>query len=72
MFYYFRFTVKVRTDPDGERSVFAANSAAAIRTAGFWRAAVLQLLLKNLWVEFLQRKKQDPWVHRHILGEGFI
>lgn len=72
IFHYFRFTVKVRTDPDGERSVFAANSAAAIWTAGFWRAAVLLFLLKNLWVEFLQRNKPDPSVHRHILGEGFI
>lgn len=53
-----------QTDPDGERPIFAADSAAAVRTAWFRGAAILLLLLKDLWVEFLQRRKTDPSVLR--------
>ena len=45
-----------QTDPDGEGAVFAADGAAAVRTAGLRGAAVLLLLLEDLRVEFLQRR----------------
>ena len=61
-------TSRVCTDPDRERSVLAADSAATVRAAGLRRAAVLLLLLKDLWVEFLQKEKEpDQLVGRQIL-----
>lgn len=57
---------QVWTNPDGERSVFAADSTAAVRAAGLWRAAVLLLLLKDFWVEFLQKKTAIAY----ICGQG--
>lgn len=47
------------TDPDRERSVFAAHRAAAVGTTGFWRAAIFLLLLEDFRVEFLPRKRDS-------------
>lgn len=57
----------IMTDPDRQRSVFAANGAAAVGTAGFWRSAIFLLLLEDLRVEFLPRSER--FAHTAIWGD---
>lgn len=65
--YYSRSQLHVVTDPDRQRAVFTANCTTAVGTAGFWRATIFLLLLKDLRVEFLQKKNQ--FAHTYFLGE---